>query len=244
MNRSAFPFRDFVRAKDNLARALVELDESFALLTGDTGTGKTALLRELRTQLDRARHRVLYFSEAKKLGAAGLVKVVGESLRVRTSMCHSVSLERLLRALAEESHTILLWLDEAQDLPGETLAEARALVESDLDGARRVKLLLVGLPRLRSELQAQPHLWRRIATREEITGLALDEMQAFLDHHFAAPHNKRLCERGTTVLFERAKGVPGMLLPMYRAVLARAGASKGKIEPEHVEDALERWALA
>jgi type II secretory pathway predicted ATPase ExeA len=163
---------------------------------------------------------------------------------VRTSMCHSVSLDRLLRALTEESHTILLWLDEAQDLPADTLAEVRALAESDLDGARRVQVLLVGLPRLRVELQAHPYLWRRIVVREEITGLVIDEVQDFLDHHFDAKQSKRLCEHGLAALFERSGGAPGLLLPMYRAVLRRAGAGQGKIEVEQVEDALERWDLA
>jgi general secretion pathway protein A len=244
MNRSPYPFSDFVRARDNLLHAIVELDETYAMLTGETGTGKTALLRELRSRLDRTRHRVLYFSEARKLGAAGLVKVVGESLCVRNSMCHSVSFDRLLRALSEASHTILLWLDQAQDLPAETLAEARALAESDLDGARRVQVLFVGLPRLRAELQAHPYLWRRIVVREEITGLVFDEVQDFLDHHFTDGQSKRLCQHGLTALFERAGGVPGLLLPMYRAILARAGAGKGKIEPEQVDDTLERWHLA
>lgn len=244
MNRSPYPFRDFVRAKDTLAHALVELDETYMMLTGETGTGKTALLRELRGQLDRTRHRVLYFSEARKLGAAGLVKVIGESLRVRTSMCHSVSLDRLIRALSEESRTILLWLDEAQDLPAETLAEARALAESDLDGACRVRVLFVGLPKLRVELQAHPYLWRRVVVRVEITGLVFDELQDFLDHHFADEQSARLCEQGLTTLFERAGGVPGLLLPMYRAVLARAGTGKGKIKPEQVDDTLDRWDLA
>jgi type II secretory pathway predicted ATPase ExeA len=214
------------------------------MLTGGTGTGKTALLRELRSQLDRGRHRVLYFSAAKKLGAAGLIKVTGEALRVRASMCHSVSLDRLLRALAEESHTVFLWLDEAQDLPSETLGEVRALAESDLDGARRLQVLLVGLPRLRTQLQAYPHLWRRIVVREEITGLVIDELQDFLDHHLDGAQSKRLCERGLATLFERAGGAPGLLLPMCHAVLRRAGAGKGKIEPEQVEDALDRWELA
>ena len=244
MNRSPYPFSDFVRAKDNLAHALVEIDETYAMLTGETGSGKTALLRELRSQLDRTRHRVLYFSEARKLGAAGLIKVIGETLRVRTSLCHSLSLDRLLRALSEETHTILLWLDEAQDLPAETLAEVRALAESDLDGARRVRVLFVGLPRLRAELQAHPYLWRRIVVREEITGLVFDELQDFLDHHFPGGQGKRLCDQGMTALFERAGGVPGLLLPMYRAVLRRAGTGKGKIEPEQVDDTLERWDLA
>lgn len=244
MNRSPFPFRDFVRAKQNLVEALVDGGETYAMLTGETGTGKTALLRELRGHLDRARHRVLYFSAAKKLGAAGLVRVTSEILRVPRSMCHSVGLDRLSRTLADEPNTVCLWLDEAQDLPAETLAEARALAESDLDGAHHVQVLLVGLPRLRVELQAHPYLWRRIVVREELCGLVIDEVQDFLDHHFDGGQSKRLCERGLETLFERAGGAPGLLLPMYRAVLRRAGAGKGKIEPEQVEDALERWELA
>ena len=245
MNRTPYPFRDFVRAKDNLAQALVELDDLYAMLTGETGTGKTALLRELSSQLDRTRHRVLYFSESRKLGAAGLVKVIGESLRVRSSMCHSVSLNRLLRALSEESHTILLWLDEAHDLSSETLAEVKALAESDLDGTHRIRVMFVGLPRLRTEMRAHSYLWRRIVVREEITGLVFDEVQDFLDHHFGAAQSQRLCEQGLTTLFERAGGVPGLLLPMYRAVLARAGGGgKSKIEPDQLEDTLDRWDLA
>jgi MSHA biogenesis protein MshM len=242
MNRAPFHFRDFLRAKDNLRRALVDDDETYVLLTGDTGTGKTALLRELRSDLDRARQRVLYFSEAKKLGAAGLVKVVGESLRVRTSTCHSVSLDRVLRTLADETQRVMLWIDEAHELPEETLSEARALAESDLDGGRRVQVVLVGLPRLRAALQSRPHLWRRVAVREEITGLVLDELQDFLDHHFPG-QSKRLCDRGSSTLFERGKGVPGLLLPMHRAILSRAGTAKGKIDPADVEETLARWDL-
>lgn len=244
MNRSPFPFRDFVSAKSRLIEALVEDDETYAMLTGETGTGKTALLSELRSQLDRGRHRVFYFASAKKLGAAGLIKVTGEALRVRTSMCHSVSLDRLLRAITEESHKILLWIDEAQDLPEETLAELRALAESDLDGTQRIQVLLVGLPRLRVELQAYPHLWRRIVVREELNGLLMNEVQDFLDHHFERGQSKRLCPQGLSILFERAGGAPGLLIPMYRAVLWRAGTNKGKIDPAQVEDALERWELA
>ena len=244
MNRAPYPFQDFVRAKHSLLSALVEHLEPFTLLTGETGTGKTALLRQLRGELDRARHRVVYFAEAQKLGAAGLVKVVAESLRVRTSMCHSVSLDRLLRALADESHTFCLWLDEAHQLPEETLAEARALVESSLEGAPRVQLLLVGLPKLRAELQALPYLWRRIAVREELTGLVFEELEPFLTHHFCAEQAKRLGEDARHALFERANGVPGLIVPMFRAITARFGSDTTPIDPLDVEDTLERWDLA
>jgi type II secretory pathway predicted ATPase ExeA len=244
MNTTPYPFRDFVRVTQSLLSALVEHPEPFALLSGDTGTGKTAVLREIRTHLDRARHRVLYFSEARKLGAAGLVKVLGESLRVRASMCHAVSFERVLRALADEPHSLLIWLDEAHELPEETLAEARALAESDLDGTRRIQILLVGLPKLRAELQALPALWRRIVVREELTGLVFEELPAFLEHHFGPEPPPRLDERGLSALFERAKGVPGLLLPMFRTVLTRTTTPEGSIDPIEVEDILQRWELS
>jgi len=243
MNPTPYPFHDFLRAKHRLLRALLEHQEPFVLLTGDTGTGKTALLRELRTDIDRARYRLVYFAQARKLSAAGLVKVIGESLRVRTSLCHALSLDRLLRALAEDPRTLLLWLDEAHELPEETLVEARALTESHLNSACPIQVLLIGLPKLRAQLQAHPALWRRIVVREEITGLLFDELNTFLEHHFASPH--RLCEQGLSTLFERAKGVPGLLLPMYRTILERAGSEHGPIiDPAEVADTLERWDLA
>jgi type II secretory pathway predicted ATPase ExeA len=135
-----------------------------------------------------------------------MVRLLARSLRAGTSMFHAVSLDRVAQALGEETQRALLWLDEAHDLPTETLAAARSLVESDLDGAARVQVLLVGLPRLRADLQAHPHLWRRIAVREEIMGLQLDEVAPLLEHHLGAAATKRLCERGIAALFEHGKG--------------------------------------
>jgi len=62
------------------------------------------------------------------------------------------------------------------------------------------------------------------------------------EDHFPG-QSKRLCERGSSTLFERGKGVPGLLLPMHRAILSRAGAAKGKIDPADVEETLARWDL-
>ena len=244
MNPTPYPFDDFLRAKRNLFDAMVQPDDPFVLLTGDTGVGKTALLRQIRRELDRTRFRVLYFPEARKLGAPGLIKVIGENLRVPPSMCHSLSFERLLRTLAQEPQSLLLWLDEAHQLPEETLCEARALAEADLDGEHRVQVLLVGLPTLRAQLQIQTSLWRRIVVREEITGLVFDELQPFLAHHFADKPTQWLCDQGQAALFERANGRPGLLLPMVRALFAKAKVDDGPLKPARVDEILDAWDLA
>ncbi len=243
MNKQPFPYRDFARVRQVVLAALQQADEPYVLVTGETGTGKTALLRDLKAELDRARYRIVYFQEAQRLGAPGLVRVLARSLRADTSMYHAVALDRVVHALGEEAQRVLLWFDEAHDLSAEALTAARALVESDLDGGPRVQVLLVGMPRLRSDLQALPHLWRRIGVREEILGLQHDEVAPFLEHHFGAAAQKRLCERGTATLFEHGKGAPGLLLPLAKRVFA-AVAGKAKIEPEQVEEVLQRWNLA
>ena len=243
MKKAPFPFQDFERAKNNLFTALVAEEEPYALLTGETGCGKTALLRQVRQELDRTRHRVLYFAEARRLGASGLVKVVGESLRVRTSMCHAVTFDRLRRTLPDESQRILIFADEAHRLPEETVDELRALVEGDLDRNSRIQILLAGLPKLRGALQERPSLWRRIVVREEICGLLREEAQPFLDYHFEGAAAKRMCGKGLDLLFERSRGAPGLLLPLYRTVLHKAGRTKTKVDPLQVEEILERWDM-
>jgi type II secretory pathway predicted ATPase ExeA len=242
MNKQPFLYRDFDRVRGVVLAALQQADEPYLLVTGETGTGKTALLRDLKAELDRSRYRIFYFQEAQRLGAPGLVRLLAQSLRAGTSMYHAVSLDRVVQAIGEESQRMLLWLDEAHNLSNETLTAARALVESNLEGEGRVQVMLVGLPRLRSDLLAQPHLWRRIGIREELLGLQLDEVAPFLEHHFGSASQKRLCDRGLAAIFEQGKGAPGLMLPLAKRVFA-AVPGKAKIEHEQVEDILRRWNL-
>jgi len=242
MNKQPFLYRDFDRVRNVVLAALQQADEPYVMVTGETGTGKTALMRDLKVELDRSRYRVFYFQEAQRLGAPGLVRLLAQSLRAGTSVFHAVSLDRVVQAIGDESQRMLLWFDEAHNLSSDTLTAARALVESNLENQGRIQVMLVGLPRLRSDLQAQAHLWRRVGVREEILGLQLDEVGPFLEHHFGLAAQKRLCDRGLTTLFEHGKGAPGLMLPLAKRVFA-AVPGKTQIEHEQVEDILRRWNL-
>jgi type II secretory pathway predicted ATPase ExeA len=235
-----YPYRDFVRVQKLIESALLENADPYILILGETGTGKTALLRQTKAALDRSRFKICYFSEACRLGAPGLVRVVSEALRVRASMNHSLTFDRLLRTLVDESAKLLLWFDEAHDLPRETLGEARALIESDLDGASRIQVVFAGLPRLAADLKQQPHLWRRVSIREELLGIARDEMADFVTHHFGAAATKRLCEKGQETIFENGKGSPGLLLPILRRIFVGA-SGKAAIDLEHITESVARW---
>ncbi len=244
MNTEPFPFADYVRAQQHLEAALEHGDDTYLLLTGDSGTGKTALLRGLIHKLDRYRYRPIYFSHARQLGATGFVRVIARSFRLSPRRSHPETVQALVAHLLEEPAEIWVWFDEAHELPEETLAEARTLAESDLGGRSRLHILFTGLTALREKLQAMTPLWRRIVVREELSGLTRDELPAFVVHHFGKATADRFSDDGLSLLFERGRGIPGLLLPAIRATLRQTSTKGGKIHTTRVEDILSRWDLA
>ncbi|MBW2250578.1 MAG: hypothetical protein JRF60_08090, partial [Deltaproteobacteria bacterium] len=148
----------------------------------------------------------------------------------------------LVQSLREQPHQLLIWFDEAHELADETLLEARALAESDLDGNCPVRILLIGMPALRDRLQSIAALWRRIVVRQELTGLTFDELTPFIEHHFGAENMQRICQEGMRILFERARGIPGLIVPMFRKILADSQPNT-PIDPLTLDDILQRWEL-
>jgi type II secretory pathway predicted ATPase ExeA len=238
-----FAFADFARVLENLENAFRNENDRYLLLTGETGVGKTWLCRQLNTALDRCRHRVLYFSHARHMSATALIRVLANLMRLPTRRSHSETLQGLVSALREQPHQLLLWFDEAHELPDETLLEARALAESDLYDNCPVRILLIGLPLMRDRLQVMAPLWRRVVIREELTGLIFDEMPPFIEHHFGTENLQRICQEGTRILFERARGIPGLVVPMFKKILAQSEPNT-PIEKLNIDDILQRWELA
>jgi type II secretory pathway predicted ATPase ExeA len=238
-----FAFADFVRARENLENTFRNEADRYLLLTGETGVGKTMLCRQLYTALDRCRYRVLYFSHARHLSATGLIRVLAGCLRLPTRRSHSETLQQIVLSLRDQPHQLLIWFDEAHELADETLLEARSLTESDLADNCPLRILLIGMPALRDRLQGIAALWRRIIVREELTGLTFDELPPFIEHHFGAEKMQRLCQEGMRILFERGRGIPGLIVPMLRKLLADSEPN-ALINPVTLDDILQRWELA
>ena len=238
-----FAFVDFARALENLENTFRNQQDRYLLLTGETGVGKTMLCRQMHTTLDRCRYRVLYFSHARHLSATGFIRVLAGCLRLPTRRSHSETLQGLVQSLREQPHQLLIWFDEAHELADETLLEARSLAESDLTDNCPVRILLIGMPPLRDRLQAIASLWRRIVVREELTGLTFDELPSFIEHHFDDENRQRICQEGMRILFERGRGIPGLIVPMFRKILADSQPNE-PINPLTLDDILQRWELA
>lgn len=236
-----FPFSDFTEAKKTLLTALGE-KEPYVLLTGESGSGKTSLLREVKREIDRCRMRLFYFIFAR-LSPAGLVRVLARSLRMRPLRSQPETVKAIARILREEPWHALVVVDDAQMVPEETFAELRTMAEVELEGNPPLSVVLSGLPPLRERLRA-PHLfslWRRILTRIEITGLTREELRPFAEH-VVGEGADRLADDTLALLFENARGIPGLLRPYLEVVCRYPG--EGPIPPETAERLVQDFDLA
>jgi len=216
--KEPYLFDDFKRAFSELHSA-IETEGRYLLLTGESGTGKTTLLRKLAETLDRCRFRILYLN-LNPLSPVGLVRVLARALRVRLFRTPPETIQALSQVLAEESSRTLLFVDEAQALVDETFFQLRMLLETDLSGKLPMAVLLTGLPELRERLGA-PGLFpffRRFQARVEITGLRLEEARPFLVHYFGEKKAGRLKEENLSILFEHSRGLPGLLVSNLESV--------------------------
>lgn len=234
-----FPYADYVHARDVLMTALSG-PRFYATVTGPSGTGKTCLVRELGATLDRHRYTVVYLSSTR-LSGLGLVSVLAHRLHLSARRTYLETVHLLAEALAAQSSHLLLWIDEADQVPQPLLQEVRMLAEPDVGCDQLASIVLSGLPALLSSLDT-PALFplkRRIARRLVLAGLRRDELDDFLAHRFGADH-ERLSQTVRDELFERTGATPALLDSIVRRAFERAG---GDVDQEALRVVLDAAAL-
>ena len=209
--RSPFMYRDFKDAFESLKSALTHGD-AYALLLGESGTGKTTLLRVLHAKLDRRRFHILYLCHGQP-SPSGLARVLAEALRQPLRRTRAETSRLLVQTLRNLPTRLLFWIDEAQSMRDDTLHEIRLLSEADLEGPPLFSVVLSALPDLKDRLLA-PHLfplWRRITTRVSLTGLLREELRPFLIHSFSQQPVERVSDDALSIIFEQARGIPALI---------------------------------
>lgn len=203
-----FPYHDWNQAKDALESA-ARRGTFYALVTGASGTGKTSLCHALA--IDRQKSPVLYLS-ASRVSLLSVVRYFAQVLRVPPRRSSVETTKALVDVLRERSARPLVWIDEADRLPRDTLTELRSLVEFDPEPAPLTSLVLSGPPELRAILDA-PEMFplkRRVSLRVILEGLRRDELDPFLVHRFG-DGARRVPVALKDELFERTRGAPALV---------------------------------
>jgi general secretion pathway protein A len=181
------PFRltpdpDYYFPSQEHSNALHSLDftmnnrEGFCLLTGDPGTGKTTLLRIfLEKWQDKAE---LALVMTPRLNPAELLEAILADLEVILPLSGNkndmiMEFRDFLLSHASNGRQVAIIVDEAQNLPTETLEELRLLSNLETEKQKLLQIILIGQTELSDKL-ALPELRQlnqRISVRASLSPL-------------------------------------------------------------------------
>jgi general secretion pathway protein A len=176
------------------------------VLIGDVGTGKTtlcrALLRELPDDVQSALVLNPHLSDAELIGT--ILDDLGVERRGGTRGELMTTLSQYLLAAGSEGKTVVVILDEAQQMSVESLEQIRLLSNLETATRKLLQILLVGQPELEETLKLRElrQLDQRIAIRCYLGPLPKRETFRYIEHRL------------------RIAGLPGAL-PFTRSAMAR-----------------------
>jgi type II secretory pathway predicted ATPase ExeA len=229
------------------------LQEGFALLTGETGLGKTLLAHRLVEQLDAAGTTLLLTNPHFTAPAAlfqSMLFDLGSPFEFRSE--HELRLhvtDRLLKDYQEHRPTLLI-IDEAQHLTPLLLEELRLLGNLETRAGKVLQVLLIGLP---AALETLKHadlfaLQQRVRVRVTLSPLDTHESADYLAHQVRAAGGKveRLLGDETLELLARScRGVPRLLNQAADLALQLAAtAEQTSVDVEAALEALTELGLA
>jgi type II secretory pathway predicted ATPase ExeA len=225
---------------------LVEL-RGIGLITGEVGSGKTTVCRQLGAALHPGLHRLFYVPLSTG-NVMDMYKAIAWQLglpveRNRASAYRAIHTEVTRLAVECRIHPVLV-VDEAQHLRNDVLEDLRLLTNYAMDSEPRLCLLLVGLTELRRRLSMAVHesLAQRIVVRFHVGGLSRDEMPQYIEHRLRlAGAAVPLFEPGAVeALYQATHGLPRKVnLVAHYALSAATLAKSRQISAEHVQSAVE-----
>ncbi len=203
------------------------------LLTGDVGTGKTTVIRELFSRETRDVRTALVSNP--RISFDSLLESILRQINVDAPEGRASMLEALTQA--SELNRVVVVIDEAQQLSDEALEEFRLLSNSS---PGRLQLMLVGQPELLERL-ASPRLRQlnqRIAIRAVLNPLQVGETIAYLEHRIRAAGGeiRRIFNRSALRAVARiSEGIPRRVnILSHNAMLSAYSAGSRRVRPKHV----------
>ncbi|MDD5034959.1 MAG: XrtA-associated ATPase [Methylococcaceae bacterium] len=165
----------------------LEQGEGFIVVTGSPGTGKTMLVKEL---LETILYEAIIpgLMVTSQVGAEDTLRMVagafGLAYDTNTKAMLLKSIEYFFKLKAKEGKRLLLVVDEAQNLPRQSLEELRMLLNFEFGGKPIMQIFMLGQEELRAHLQADhmEQIRQRITATYHLRPLEKEETCEYIVH--------------------------------------------------------------
>ena len=201
----------------------------FVQLTGEVGTGKTTICRLLLENLPGEVDAALVLNPL--LEPTQLLETICEELGVNTRAAWgnpkklTDRLNKYLLKSHAEGKTVVVLIDEAQNLSAAALEQVRLLTNLETATQKLLQIVLVGQPELRQLLRRADlrQLAQRITARYHLEPLDQAETMAYVRHRLkvAGADDPLFSRAALKALFRATGGVPRLInIVADRALLA------------------------
>jgi general secretion pathway protein A len=207
--------------KEALAAVIygVSRRKGFVAITGEVGVGKTTIIRSFLDKTDKQNVRTIYIFNAN-VSFKALLKTIYQNLK-RVPQTDDVSemVDQLHMILIDEykkGHNVVLIIDEAQNMPVETLENLRMLSNLETSTDKLMQIVFSGQPEFEEKLKvyALRQLRQRIAIRMKIQPLTRTESLAYINYrlHKSLTKEAVVFTRGAlNRIVEAAEGIPRII---------------------------------
>ncbi len=185
-------------ALDSLLYAIADR-RGFVVITGEIGSGKTITCKTLLSRLDENVKAALITNTY--LTNKQLIMNILEEFGVPYEPGDKYVLLRQLRQFFEDEysmgHTVVLIIDEAQNLSRQALEEIRMLSNFETEKDKLVQIILIGQPELKDKLyhKSLQQLRQRVSIHYHLVPLTGDETIDFIRHRVRAASKSESIER-------------------------------------------------
>jgi len=246
------PDPDFIYLSRSHKKALTYLDygirerAGFILLTGEVGSGKTTIIRNLLNT--RYENVVLAKVFNTRVNSDQLLAMINDDFGLNVSGKDKVSLIRdlndfLLEQYAAGNHPMLI-IDEAQNLASDLLEEIRMLSNLESSHGKLLQIILVGQPELRETLATSEllQLRQRISINCHLKALSLEEMSEYIVHRMTVAGNGEALDfpsETLALIYKYSRGIPRLVNIICDFLMLSAFAEESTVaSPEMAREVL------
>lgn len=194
----------------------IEEHKGFIAITGEVGSGKTTLCRSLINELNPEKNRVAVIFNSN-LNELELLQNINEDFGIKADFTSKKDLIRELNEFlireADAAHSVILIIDEAQNLSLEALEQIRMLGNLETEVDKLIQIILLGQPELLDKLHLpqMEQLNQRISIRYHIRPLDKDELQEYILHRLNVAQAQIEIEftpAAFKIIYDYSRGIP------------------------------------